>query len=102
MNNQSGNVKKKHENPPGVVQGGYGWLQVVTGGLRRLQGESDHFLLQTHRHFIMIYVSLSFSNVFAEDRSEFYGIIYPYSFRIIMITAAMSSQKTDQIFIVLE
>ena len=27
MWNQSGTVKKKHENLPGVVQGGYGWSQ---------------------------------------------------------------------------
>ena len=34
-----------------------GGLWVVTVGYRRLPGGSDHFLWQTHRHFIIIYIS---------------------------------------------
>ena len=39
-----------------------GWLWVVTGGYRRLQGGSDDFSWQTDRHFIIIYISTSSSS----------------------------------------
>ena len=50
---------KDHENQPGVVQGGCGWLQVVTGD------SQEEVLIfrdrQTDKHFIIIYISSSSS-----------------------------------------
>ena len=51
MKNQSEAIKTNLELYR-VVMGG-------SGGYRRLTGESDDFSLQTHRHFIIIYISRS-------------------------------------------
>ena len=54
MKNQSGTIKTNPELYR-VVMGG-------SGGYRRLPARSDHFSLQTHRHFIIIYISPSTSS----------------------------------------
>ena len=59
---------KNHENQPGVVQGGYGWLQVVTGDSR------EEVIIfrdkQTDRHFIIIYISPSTSILYPPPCSQ--------------------------------
>ena len=49
MKNQSGTIKTNLELYR-VVKGG-------SGGYRRLPGGSAHFSLQTHKHFIIIYIN---------------------------------------------
>ena len=55
MKNQSGTIKTNLELNR-VVMGG-------SGGYRRLTGGSDHFSLQTDKHFIIIYISSSLPRI---------------------------------------
>ena len=52
MKNQSGILKTMKTNLEL-----YRRVMVVTGGYRTLPGGSDHFSLQTNRHFIIMYIS---------------------------------------------
>ena len=68
MKNQ---VVKNNKN---LVTSGAGWLRVVTGGYRRLQGGNAHFSWQTHRQTLHHNIYIYYHNFIIQVLSELHTI----------------------------
>ena len=72
MKNQPGTLKPIKTNLPPwkPTWSCTGWLRVVTGGYRRPPGESDDFLLHTHKHILHHNIYICISNKQCSQKSD--------------------------------
>ena len=88
---------KNHENQPGVVQGGYGGLQVVTGYSKEVVMVFCDRQTNTHTYFIIIYISPSQSSSYESELSEDAPLQYLFNHQNPLTSSHKCHQNIRQI-----